>query len=64
MITETVDLSTLVNKLKSGEYDGVDIMHAGIAVDELIRRRLLDYKPPPIETYTTPDRLPRGPSCT
>ncbi len=34
--THIEDLLELKTRLKSGEYDGVDIMHAWIAIDELI----------------------------
>jgi hypothetical protein len=33
-------LESLRMKLKLGEYDGVDIMEAWIAIDELIKRRV------------------------
>ena len=33
------ELGFLRTKLKSGEYDGVDIMQAWIAIDELIELR-------------------------
>jgi len=36
---ETDDLKFLRMKLKQGEYDGVDIMQAWIAIDELIEWR-------------------------
>lgn len=33
------DLSHLRLKLKSGEYDGTDLMHAWIAIEELLQLR-------------------------
>ena len=37
MITE--ELKVLIMRLKSGEYDGVHIMQAWVAIDELIELR-------------------------
>lgn len=36
---DTIELKYLVTKLKTGEYDGSDIMHAWIAIEELIAIR-------------------------
>ena len=33
------ELQLLRTKLKNGEYDGVDIMHAWMAIDELLEAR-------------------------
>ena len=38
-MTRKEDLSVLRSNLKSGEYDGVDIMKAWLAIDELIELR-------------------------
>lgn len=37
---EIEGLELLRIKLKQGDYDGVDIMQAWIAIDELIKRRV------------------------
>lgn len=36
---EVVDLSVIRNNLKQGDYDGVDIMRAYLAIDELLALR-------------------------
>ena len=41
-LSESVDLAFLRTKLKTGDYDGADLMHAWIAIDELIARRAAD----------------------
>ena len=38
-LSNDVDLNHLVTLLKSGEYDGTDIMHAWIAMGELMELR-------------------------
>lgn len=52
------DLSALRVKLKSGEYDGADIMAAWIAIDELIARRQAEAAPSGTEGVVAakPDR--------
>lgn len=42
----SVDLEHLRTKLKWGEYDGNDIMHARFAIEELIKRRAADQQDP------------------
>lgn len=36
---DTDELKNLMVRLKQGEYDGMDIMHAWIAIDELVELR-------------------------
>jgi hypothetical protein len=38
-LSDDVDLNYLKLKLKSGEYDGADLMHAWIAIEELAQLR-------------------------
>ena len=40
VVLDDADLAFLRTKLKNGEYDGADIMHAWLAIDELRELRL------------------------
>jgi len=46
-MTRIKELQVLRMRLKSGEYDGVHIMHAWLAIDELIElKKCIAAKPP------------------
>ena len=52
-MTRKEDLSVLRSNLKSGEYDGVDIMKAWLAIDELIELR--DWRSKAFDAYPNID---------
>lgn len=50
----TEELAFLRTKLKSGDYDGVDIMHAWMAIDEL--RQLRSWRDKAFQAHPNIDR--------